>query len=201
MLGLTVESAQTLPSKAKKRLETTTMKNRYLLPILIVLGTVIAGASQASAVCRVADPTPTPLNVRTSPNGRIVSTLENGMLVFVLDRATDRRGQTWVFVGSAEDQTPIGWVFRDYIDCRPKPEKVEVQSCLVADPTPTPLNVRTSPNGRIVSTLENGVLVSVLDRATDSRGQTWVFVGSAEDQTPIGWVFRDYIDCRPTIYR
>ena len=96
------------------------MKNTFLLPVLIVLGIVIAGAGQGSAACRVADPTPTPLNVRTSPNGRIVSTLENGMLVSMLDRATDRRGQTWVFVGTAEDQTPIGWVFRDYIDCRPR---------------------------------------------------------------------------------
>jgi hypothetical protein len=73
------------------------MINRHFsLPILIAnpnRGVVIAGASHAQSLCRVADPTPTPLRVRTSPNGRIVSTLENGTLVSVLDRATDRKGR------------------------------------------------------------------------------------------------------------
>lgn len=46
-------------------------------------------AAQAQSRCRVMDPTSTPLNVRTAPNGRIVGALPNGLLVTVLDRATD----------------------------------------------------------------------------------------------------------------
>jgi hypothetical protein len=41
---------------------------------------------KAETLCRVVDPTTTPLNVRTTPNGRIVGTLENGAMVSVLDR-------------------------------------------------------------------------------------------------------------------
>jgi hypothetical protein len=34
----------------------------------------------------------------------------------VLDRASDRKGQAWIFVGH-EDSSPIGWVYRDYVLC------------------------------------------------------------------------------------
>ena len=66
--------------------------------------------------------------------------------------------------------------------------------CRVADPTGTPLNVRTAPNGKIVETLSNGVLVAALDYSS-SQGKMWVFVGRAGDRAPLGWVFRDYLDC------
>src|SRR5262245_35467657 len=63
------------------------------------------------------------------------------------------------------------------------------------DPTGTPLNVRTTPNGNIVGTLSNGTLVNILDRPSNVRGRTWVYVGRYEDRVPIGWVYRDYLDC------
>jgi hypothetical protein len=62
------------------------------------------------------DPTGTPLNVRATPNGHIVGTLSNGDLVSLLDRASDRSGRQWVYVGTKENK-PIGWVYRDYIAC------------------------------------------------------------------------------------
>jgi uncharacterized protein len=74
--------------------------------------------AQIISLCRVADPTSTPLNVRTSPNGRIVGTLGNGMSVAILDRMTDRKGETWVYVGGPEDRMPMGWVYANYLDCR-----------------------------------------------------------------------------------
>jgi Bacterial SH3 domain len=67
--------------------------------------------------------------------------------------------------------------------------------CIVADPTPTPLNIRTAPNGRIVQTIHNGIQVNVLDHTSDSRGRAWVFVGVGD--TPLGWVYRDYVVCKP----
>jgi hypothetical protein len=70
--------------------------------------------------------------------------------------------------------------------------------CRVADPTGTPLNVRTMPNGQVAGTLNNGTLVSVLDHSSDSKGQPWVYVGSYPDAKPIGWVYRDFIDCTGT---
>ena len=68
------------------------------------------------------------------------------------------------------------------------------ERCLVADPTGTPLNVRTAPNGRITQTLTNGVLVMIFDRSS-VRGKTWVYVGRYEDRVPIGWVYSGYLDC------
>jgi SH3 domain-containing protein len=87
------------------------------LPIAIAL--YVGGLTDASAQsrCRVMDPTGTPLNVRTTPNGHIVGTLNNGDQVTVLDRTSDRKGKAWVYVGNYENNKPIGWVFREFIAC------------------------------------------------------------------------------------
>jgi Bacterial SH3 domain len=69
------------------------------------------------------------------------------------------------------------------------------QRCRVMDPTGTPLNVRTSPNGTIVGALRNGVLVSVIDRTVDGRGRPWVYIAHRASRRPIGWVFREFIAC------
>jgi hypothetical protein len=53
--------------------------------------------------------------------------------------------------------------------------------CVVADPSGTPLNVRTAPNR---------IQVTIFDRASD-EGSTWVYVGQYEDRVPIGWVYRN----------
>ena len=70
-----------------------------------------------TGVCRVADPTGTPLNVRTSPEGTIVATFRNGDPVTMLDSRVFR-GSTWVYVGTP-DLKPIGWVYRNYVNCGP----------------------------------------------------------------------------------
>jgi hypothetical protein len=57
------------------------------------------------------------------------------------------------------------------------------------------LIIRTSPNGHIVGTLHNGVLVSVLDRSSDNRRRTWVYVRAHEDDVAIRWVSSNYLDC------
>jgi Bacterial SH3 domain/PAN domain len=66
--------------------------------------------------------------------------------------------------------------------------------CLVADPTGTPLNVRTSPDGAILGTLPNDLPVTVLD-TTSYRGKAWAHIGRTANNSPIGWVFHDYLDC------
>jgi hypothetical protein len=72
----------------------------------------------AQAECIVADPTPTPLNARTAPNGRIIATLDNGQQVMIIDRAQDERMRPWVYVSDPETNNPIGWVYRRYIVCK-----------------------------------------------------------------------------------
>lgn len=76
-------------------------------------------------------------------------------------------------------------------------EALAEDRCVVADPSGTPLNVRTAPTGRIIGTLSNGVLVAIFDR-TSVEGKTWAYVGKDEDRTPIGWVYRDYLNCTAT---
>ena len=73
-------------------------------------------AAAAEDACRVMDPTGTPLNVRTVPNGPIVATLPNGLLVAVVDIRSDANGRPWAFV-VRPDGRPLGWVFREFIAC------------------------------------------------------------------------------------
>jgi hypothetical protein len=61
-------------------------------------------------------------------------------------------------------------------------------TCIVTDPTGTPLNIRATPNGQIVGTLVNGTQVTVSDVAFDRQGNAWAYIG-------IGWVYRQYITC------
>jgi Bacterial SH3 domain len=88
--------------------------------IFITAATLTASllAATAHAECIVADPSPTPLNVRTSPYGRIIGTLDNGQSVYIIDHATDGRSREWVYVSDPETDKPIGWVFREYIVCK-----------------------------------------------------------------------------------
>jgi hypothetical protein len=67
--------------------------------------------------------------------------------------------------------------------------------CIVADPSPTPLNVRTAPYGRIVGTLDNGQAVSILDSSIDNQGRPWVYVAD-DTGNPLGWVYREYVVCK-----
>ena len=71
---------------------------------------------------------------------------------------------------------------------------VAAKSCIVADPTPTPLNVRGDPNGKVVLTMENGATVHVL-KQEDLDGKAWSLIGSGEDGPMLGWVFTDYLTC------
>ena len=76
----------------------------------------------------------------------------------------------------------------------PSSEEPQATECVVADPTGTPLNVRTVPNGQIIGTLQNGVFVRVIKESTDRNQKPWGYVA---DQTgrPLGWVFREFIVC------
>jgi hypothetical protein len=75
-------------------------------------------ATTARAECIVADPSPTPLNVRTAPYGSIIGTLDNGQSVYIIDHTLDRQLRAWVYVGDAETDKPLGWVFRKFIVCK-----------------------------------------------------------------------------------
>lgn len=65
----------------------------------------------------------------------------------------------------------------------------------MTDPTGTPLNVRKSPNGKIIGTLANGTFVIIVESKNAANGKPWVKVQHAETKKPIGWVFREFVSC------
>jgi len=64
--------------------------------------------------------------------------------------------------------------------------------CVVDDPTGTPLNVRSAPNGPIVTTLRNGTRLEVIEEARIGA-KRWLFVSRGGER--LGWVFGAYVVC------
>lgn len=49
--------------------------------------------------------------------GQILGTIENGRRVLIIDRTLDAYGKPWIYIAGAEDEKPIGWVIKQYVDC------------------------------------------------------------------------------------
>lgn len=64
--------------------------------------------------------------------------------------------------------------------------------CVVDDPTGTPLNVRSAPNGTIVTTLGNGARLMVIEERKIGT-KPWFFVARQGER--LGWVFGAYVVC------
>jgi uncharacterized protein YgiM (DUF1202 family) len=150
-----------------------------------------ASACDGPPVCTVVDPTGTPLNVRSGPNGKILSNLRKGSKVEVVDH-TDHKGKRWARVAKFQDAT-YGWVFEAYLTCT-KPADDSAPLCTVKDPTGTPLNVRAEPGGEIVGSWINGIKVRQFERKTH-KGKNWVSVERTADDNVVGWVFDPYLKC------
>ncbi len=67
------------------------------------------------------------------------------------------------------------------------------QTCTITDPTGTPLNVRKSPNGRVIGTLENGSNVRIVGSARDKKGRPWAKIRG--DSGATGWISREFVSC------
>jgi hypothetical protein len=79
----------------------------------------IPARADTSVICRVADPTGTPLNIRLQPNGEIVATARNGdmILVFRGDEKRDNDGRIWLSVALMTSAVPDGYVIGSYVRC------------------------------------------------------------------------------------
>lgn len=84
---------------------------------LAVLVAVSVPALAQGRVCRVNDPTGTPLNVRSSPGGEILGTIGNGREVELVETRTDGRGREWSLVRQPGAGAAMGWVFRVFVAC------------------------------------------------------------------------------------
>jgi uncharacterized protein YgiM (DUF1202 family) len=63
-------------------------------------------------------------------------------------------------------------------------------NCSAADPTGTPLNVRSAPNGSILGSLYNGTRVTVVTVRGD-----WARVVTERGGGKSGWVYLNFLDC------
>lgn len=158
--------------------------------LALALAVPAAIACDGPPVCTVVDPTGTPLNVRSGPNGVILASLERGEKVEIVEHK-EAGGQRWALV--ANYTNAWGYVFGDYLICDGADEIGPI--CTVADPTGTPLNVREEPNGAILGTWENGVRVRPYEEVKAANGKTWYAVERFADDNAIGWVFDPYLSC------
>jgi len=94
-------------------------------------------------------------------------------------------------LGSKATQEILGEIFRKpETSSRPQSQI----SCIVTDPTGTPLNVRATPNDPVIVTkLSNGRQVILYNVAYDEQKRLWILVG--DSIRPSGWVFGSYISC------
>jgi uncharacterized protein YraI len=86
-----------------------------LLATALVLATLTSTANAQLVVadnCSAADPTGTPLNVRSSPNGSILGALFNGRRVTVVAVRGD-----WARVITERGGGKSGWVYLNFLDC------------------------------------------------------------------------------------
>jgi hypothetical protein len=88
-----------------------------------LMGSAFAGFQGNAApppICYINDRINPPANVRTRPNGVIITTLPNGERVGVIDQIRDYDG-LWDFVMNAGEggalDTSQGWVFDQLIRC------------------------------------------------------------------------------------
>jgi hypothetical protein len=79
----------------------------------------------------------------------------------------------------------------------PTPNVPRVINCTVADPTGTPLNVRDSPQGNILTTLPNNVRVRAVEARNDYKGSSWSRIVDSAGNS-LGWVITRYLDCSAT---
>lgn len=69
----------------------------------------------------------------------------------------------------------------------------ETEICIVTDPTGTALNVRKSPNGKVIGSIKNDKTVKILGISLDKKGRAWAKVRGTAGST--GWVLREFITC------
>jgi uncharacterized protein YgiM (DUF1202 family) len=150
-----------------------------------------ASACDGPPVCTVVDPTGTPLNVRSGPNGKILSNLRKGSKVEVVSHK-ELKGKRWALVAKYQEAS-YGWVFESYLKCKTSRDG-SVPLCTVSDPTGTPLNVRAEPGGEIVGSWTNGIKVRQMERQMH-KGKPWVSVERTADDNAVGWVYDPYLKC------
>jgi hypothetical protein len=105
----------------KRHLSTTRIAARaFIIACVFTCATQFeAQAVAPRGACQVSDPSPTPLNVRSRPKGKVVRKLTYETIVYKTGKvAADRAKKTWVEISLEKGGPAVGWVYREYITCR-----------------------------------------------------------------------------------
>ena len=151
--------------------------------------------------CIIADPSDTSLNVRETPNGKVINRLRNGRKVVIQSKRNDAKGRPWGYATGLYKgrNRNWGWVFMQSVNCgRVAQRSVSGgKKCVINDITDTSLNVRERPNGKVINRLRNGRQVSIIKTSNDSKGRPWGYaVGQYKGQNRNwGWVFMEGVQC------
>jgi len=94
---------------------------RLAFTVVVSVLTTTAGLSAAHAerVCKVTDPTETPLNIRDEPNGKIINKLRNDREVYITDTTYDNKNRPWVYLEGyyKGEYRHWGWAIREFVSC------------------------------------------------------------------------------------
>lgn len=76
-------------------------------------------AAHAERVCKVTDPTGTPLNIRDQPNGKVINKLRNEREVYITETTYDDRSRPWVYLEGyyKGEYRHWGWAIREFVSC------------------------------------------------------------------------------------
>lgn len=97
--------------------------NKNFIKLVLIFGLFNLGLSNTlnakENLCKVMDPTGTPLNVRDKPYGRVVNRLPNGREVYIERIDYDHQNRPWALISGAYngEYKKWGWVYREFISC------------------------------------------------------------------------------------
>jgi SH3-like domain-containing protein len=113
----------------------------------------IAVQQTAGTCMKVFDPNDTYVNLRETPNGRVMMRLNNGTTVNVKERSGE-----WSKVEYPAGRVS-GYLFSKLLT------SCSGTCMVVADPNDTYVNLRRTPNGQVLARLKNGTRVYVYGRS------------------------------------
>ncbi len=157
------------------------MKKTLLAVLMIGLSLSFSAAAWASEYCGVYvvyDPNDTYVNVRTSPNGRIIRGIPNGSKTGVMG---ERRG--WYLVSfDARFDDIKGYMKKELL--------WHSTSCYAIDSEDTYVNLReqASINSRVIRRVNNGTPITCLNGIPDNP-RTWVKVRVEDGRGGVGYMY------------
>ncbi len=160
------------------------MKLFTLIPIVLMTLTATPALGQSCNVFVVRDPNDTYVNVRTSPNGNIIRGIPNGSKTSIIG---EQQGWYKVSFDSRFDSI-TGFMKKELLWRSTRRYAMDLKDTYV--------NLRESPNGRVIRQVRNGTPLTVLE---GNRNQ-WLTVRLEDGSGAVGYMYASMVadpSCNP----